>query len=237
MLISRPVSITSRDRLHRPPEPVIVADLGTVRLWVGRGFKGARLTVLNTWSRWLLVAALVIAVLWTAWVSAQESSGEARITDLEIRVAEQQLYASFRLEGAFDDSFQRRIESGLPTEFVFELSLDRDRRTWFDQSVAWGRLKVIAMYNAVTGEYLVNFWRDGDLTESRVVREPEEVRRAMTEMIDLPIFSVEGRDPQERLRLRVRAELGTRNLLAFIPRTLHTSWAESRRFQLADTSS
>ncbi|MEM1201674.1 MAG: DUF4390 domain-containing protein [Acidobacteriota bacterium] len=190
--------------------------------------------VFDPFARAVFVLLLALSGFWGIWVSAQESPGEARISDLEIRLANQQLFASFRLDGAFDESFERRIESGLPTDLVFELSLEKDRRTWFDQSVASGRLKVIAMYNAVTGEYLINFWRDGDLTHSRVVRDADELRRAMTEFSDLPAFEVEGRDPEERLRLRVRAELGTRTLLAFIPRTLHTSWAESRRFRLGD---
>ena len=179
---------------------------------------------------WLLPLAL-----FGLWLSMSvEAAGEAGIQDLRIKIEDNQVLTTFRLINAFDDDFRRRIDSGLPTDLVFRFKLERDRRSWFDQSVATGRLQVIAMYNAVTSEYLVNFKHDGNLIESRVVRDPDELYKAMTQLTDFPIFSIAGRNPQERLQLKVRAELGTGMVLAFIPRTLATEWAKTDRFRIAD---
>lgn len=175
--------------------------------------------------------ALLACGLWLS--SSVRATDEAEVRDLAVKVEDGRILASFRLDNAFDDALRRRIDSGLPTDLVYRFSLERDRRSWFDASEAAGRLQVIAMYNAVTGEYLVNFKHDGNLVESRIVREQSELKKAMTEMVDFPVFSTEGLDPDVRLQLEVRAELGTRTILAFIPRTRATDWAKSVRFTLA----
>ena len=182
-----------------------------------------------------LAASSAVFIALGLWLALSAEAGtEAGIQDLDIKIEGSQALASLRLTNAFDEDFQRRIESGLPTDLIFRFVLERDRSSWFDKSVARGSLQVIAMYNAVTSEYLVNFKQDGTLIESRVVRDPEELHKAMTELQNFPVFSVAGRDPKERLQLRVRAELGTRMFLAFIPRTVATEWVQTAKFRIAD---
>ena len=90
------------------------------------------------------------------------------------------------------------------------------------------------MYNAVRREYLINFKHDGNLIESRVVKDAAELQAAMTELTDFPVFSTAGKNPQQRLKARVRAELRTRTIFFFIPSTVHTDWAETRKFRLTE---
>lgn len=163
-----------------------------------------------------------------------EWTGDPRITDVRIAFDNQQIKLSFKLLGALDDDLRKRLDSGLPTGFMFEFQLVRTRKSWFDKSVDSGTLQVTAMYNAVTREYLINFKHDGNLIDSRVVKDSAELETAMTEFIDLPVFSIEGKNPQQRLRVRVRAELGTKTVFFFIPSTVHTDWAETRKFRLRE---
>ena len=182
-----------------------------------------------------LSALLLIGfpVLLPSFASGDDVGGsEPTIERLVVEVADGQITASFRLDGLFDDAFRRRLASGLPTDVVYRWVLERDRRAWFDTSRAEGRWQVVALYNAVTEEYRIDFKRDGELVSSRVVRELDVLRAAMTE-ITVPVVATDGLDPDERLSLRVRAELGTRTVLLFIPRTRATDWHESRRFRLA----
>jgi hypothetical protein len=180
----------------------------------------------------------MITGLVTAAVAPQAKArdDETRIEDVRLRLAENQVLISFRLAQVFDEELERRLESGLLTGFSFQIQLLRDRKSWFDTSVDSGRLRVDAMYNAVTREYLVNYRYDGKLIESRLVREPEELERAMTEFSDFPAFTLEGRAKTLRLQVRIRAILGTRTILFFIPRTQSTDWVESRKFQLEEPS-
>ncbi len=174
----------------------------------------------------LLPVALIVL---TAVAATARDTPRARIEGVRVELAEQQVLLAFKLANAFDENLRRRIRSGLPTGIVFDFELVRARKGWFNKDVDSGTMQVVAMYNAVTREYLINYKHDGNLIESRVVREAEELRPAMTEFSGLPVFSLENRGG-ERLQVRVRAELGTRTLLFFIPTTLTTEWAESRIF-------
>lgn len=165
---------------------------------------------------------------------SQEWTGDPRITDLRLAFEKQQVQLSFKLLGALDDDMRKRLESGLPTSFTFEFQLVRTRKSWFDKSVDSGSLQVTAMYNAVTREYLINFRHDGSLFDSRKVKDPAELEAVMTQLTAFPVFSTEGKNPQQRLRVRVRAELRTKTVFFFIPSTVHTDWAETRKFRLRE---
>ena len=167
---------------------------------------------------------------------AEEKKTEARITDLRLRFEGQQILLSFKLLGAFDKDLRKRVDSGLPTSFTFDFELVRSRKSWFDKAVDSGTLQVSAMYNAVTREYLINYKHDGDLIASRVVKDAAELEQAMTVFDDFAIFSTEGKNPRQRLRVRVRAELRTRTIFFFIPSTVDTDWAETRKFRLSEES-
>ena len=94
------------------------------------------------------------------------------------------------LRDAFDEEFRRRLDSGLPTSLVYEIELTRERRLWVDKTVGRSRLQMIVMFNALTREYLLNQKLDGELIESRVVRDQEELRTAMTTLAALPVFDL-----------------------------------------------
>ena len=90
------------------------------------------------------------------------------------------------------------------------------------------------MYNAVSRQYLINFKHDGSLIESRVVKDLAELEAALTELESFPVFSTEGKNPRQRLKARVRAELRTKTVFFFIPSTVDTDWAETRKFRLRE---
>lgn len=174
----------------------------------------------------LLVVSLLIPVL---AVDNESLSTDARIVDLDVKVDNRQLLFSFRLVGAFSENLQRRIDSGLPTSLLYRFELIRNRRTWFDKRVAASEVQVIAMYNAVTREYLINYKHDGTLTESRVVRDVDGLVASLTEFERFPTFTLEPVEIDQRLRARVRAELGTRTMFFFIPTKVTTDWADTTR--------
>ncbi len=162
----------------------------------------------------------------------QEWTGEPRITDLRLAFEDRQILLSFKLLGAFDDDLRKRLESGLPTSFTFDFELVRTRKSWFNKGVDSSTLQVTAMYNAVTREYLINLKHDGNLIDSLVVKDAAELQTAMTEFSGFQVFSTEGKNLQQRMRVRVRAELRTKTVFFFIPSTVDTDWAETRKFRL-----
>jgi hypothetical protein len=177
----------------------------------------------------------LLPVLFSALLLAGGDTEKPHISDLTVALEAGNINIGFVLANVFDDELVERIQTGLPTGFDFKLKLVKNQRWWwFDPAVRAADFHVVAMYNAVTGEYLVNYKQDGKLIDSRVVREIPELRDAMTRFESLQAFDTEGLETKKRLWVRVRAELGSRHLLFLIPTTIETDWAESRRFRLPE---
>jgi hypothetical protein len=122
---------------------------------------------------------------------------------------------------------RERVQSGLPTELAFTLRLEHPRVWWFDKVFERTTLQVVAMYNAVTREYLVNYKLDGRLIESRIVTDLDELERAMTMIRSLPAFEIQEELPPPRIQVTVRAQLGSKPFLLLFPNQVDTGWARS----------
>jgi hypothetical protein len=95
----------------------------------------------------------------------------------------------------------------------------------------------VAMYNAISQEYLVNFKRDGKLVESRLARSRPELESAMTRFERVPLFTLADLRGAEgsRFLIKARAELGTKTWLSIIPVHVDTDWAQSRKFRAPES--
>jgi len=177
-----------------------------------------------------LAPALLVAGL----LAAPATAAEPAVRDLSIALNGIEVLASFRLADALGPELQKRIESGLPTGIVYEIELMRDRKRWWDETLSSTRLEVVAMYNAITREYLVNTKLQGRLIDSRTVREKAELEQAMTHFIAVPAFVLREPSKRERYLLRVRAELGTGDFLGFVPVMRATPWVESNKVRVRE---
>jgi len=166
----------------------------------------------------------------TAVVAASAAAADADITSLAVRVDGNLARLDLVLEGSFTPDFVERLESGLPTGLIYRFELLQDRQ-WFDRGLESSVLQVVAMYDAATRGYLINYKLDGKLIESRMVREVAEVETAMTEIEDLPAFALERYPRDWRLLVRARATVGSRTVLFFIPARAITDWKPSRKFR------
>jgi hypothetical protein len=175
----------------------------------------------------LTSAALAVLLSLPAPAAANEVP---QIAELQIALAGDTAHVSLRLEGAFGPEVLERIESGLPTGFRYRLQLQRDRKRWWDARLLETRVEVLAMFNAVTREYLVNTKQNGKLVESRIARTVPELEAALTRIERLPAFSLATVRPGSRLLVKAQAELGARTVLSFIPTSVQTDWTESRKF-------
>ncbi len=172
------------------------------------------------------------AVLWLALLLAAEPAGKPELMDLRVTVEGRRVTVSFQLANAFREPILERLQSGLPTPFVFEFGLFRDHKRWFDRRLDAAELEVATTYDAVTREYLIHYKRDGKLVESRVVRELAELEQAMSHFDEVPLFTLGEVSRKWRLLVKARADLGSRNFLSFIPLRIATDWAESRKFRV-----
>jgi hypothetical protein len=181
--------------------------------------------------KWLSALGIAGALAIVAPAAAAAVS-EPRIVELRIVVDGVQVLAGFRLEDGFSQGLLERIQSGLPTGLTYELELACDRKRWVDDVLDDARLEVVAMFNAVTREYLVNTKLEGKLVDSRTLRDTGDLERAMTVFTALPVFTIEESCARERYLVRVRVELGTGQWLGFIPVLKATDWAESNKVRV-----
>lgn len=178
----------------------------------------------------LATLALVLAAA-APGADGQEAGGEPRLAALTVGVDGNLARVGFRLENAVTPRFVERLESGLPTGFVYRLQLLKDRKRWFDRAVDESTLEVFAMYDAATRGYLVNYKLGGKLIESRLVRGLPDLERAMTEIEALPAFELQGLPRSWRLLVRVQADVGARTLFGVLPSRAVTDWRESEKFR------
>lgn len=174
----------------------------------------------------VLVCVLVVSA--AAWAPAAAAQ-PADLSEFEVRVDDNLARLDFHLEGAFSEEFVDQVESGLPTGFIYRLELLKDRQ-WFDRRLDTSELQVVAMYDAANRGYLVNYKLDGKLVESRMVRRLDELEAAMTEIEDLPAFSLAEYPRSWRLLVRARAASGARSGF-LVPDRPITDWVESRKFR------
>ena len=173
-----------------------------------------------------------VALAWVGLLfAAGEPGGKPRLTEPQVALDGPRIAVGFTLVDGFDEELLERIRTGLPSGYVFDIRLLRDRKRWFDVQIDSSRLEVVAAYDAVTREYLVNTRQDGELIESRVVRDDQELERALTRFDAVPVFTLEGGGGRRRLLIRMRAEIDSANFLFFIPRRVATPWRYSRKFR------
>lgn len=170
-----------------------------------------------------------LVVLWLLAFAAGPAAEEPRIEALHISFEGDRVLAAFSLQDAFDHRLASRLDSGLPTSILYRLELHHDRKRWYDRQLQENTLEAVAVYDAVARTYTVHVKLDGKLIESRTLRARDEVEAAMTRIGPLPVFSLERVREPGRLLVKVRAELGSRTLLSFIPVTVATDWADSNK--------
>lgn len=168
----------------------------------------------------------------TAFLFFGSSADKPYLTEPDLVLDEQRVVLSFDLVGAFTDELFEQIQTGLATGFTYQFNLLRDHLRWADNRIDTSELQVVAMYNAVTREYLINFKQDGKLVDSRIARDRDELERAMTRIESIPAF-VLGHDlnPDKRYLIKARAKLGSRTIMLLIPTRIETDWVTTRKFR------
>lgn len=162
---------------------------------------------------------------------AGPAGADARITGLQVAVDGNRVLASLKLQDAFDRRMVERLESGLRTSIQYRFELHSDRKRWYDNRLRASTLEVVAQYDAVSRSYTVHSRLDGELVESRTVRDLAAVEAALTQIERLPVFTLSSAPRRRRLLVKARAEMGSRLLFSFIPVAIDTDWADSNKFR------
>jgi hypothetical protein len=176
-------------------------------------------------------ATVALLCLFFLLVLASDARAAAEISDFKVAVDGDRALVSLKLDRAFTSRLWERVESGLPTSIVYRFLLEKDRKRWYDTRLKENTFEVVAIFDAVERQYAVNYKLDGKLVQSRMVHDHNALAAAMTRIESLPVFTLDLLPEPGRLLIKVRAELGSKTLLAMIPVAVATEWTESRKFR------
>ena len=170
---------------------------------------------------------VVASILYCLASAAFAAEGEPRIDNLAATAANGQVSVHFSLRNAFRDETLQSLQSGVPTTLTYVVEIFRDRPHWFDEGIARARIEVIATFNSVTREYLLNYRRDRRLVRSETFSDLGALQHRMTTIDELSLFDIGHRRPY-KLKVRAKADLMRGWLLYFIPWDVSTHWREAR---------
>ena len=155
-------------------------------------------------------------------------AADPAIDMLSAKAANHQVSVRFTMAHAFDRAETiQGLQSGVPTTLTYIVEIFRDRPLWFDEGISRERIEVIATFNSLTREYLLNYRRDHKLVRSETFNDLSSLQRAMTTIDEPNLFDI-GKRPPYKLRVRVKADLMRGWLLYFIPWEFSTRWKTAR---------
>jgi hypothetical protein len=179
------------------------------------------------------VRALALSLL-TLLLAAGVEGAEAKIQNLAATALAGEVSVRFTMANAFADQERvQALQSGLATSITYVVEIFRDRPNWFDEGIQRARLEVIATFNSVTREYLLNYRRDERLVRSETFSDFQTLVKRMTTIEEPSLFSIGSRRPY-KLKVRVKADLGRGWLLYIIPWQSSTRWREGRVAAVAE---
>jgi len=151
-------------------------------------------------------------------------AADPQIEHLTATAANGQVSVHFVLAHAFDrEETIQGLRSGVPTSFTYVVEIFRDRPNWLDEGISRSRIEVIATFNSVTREYVLNYRRDRRLVRSATINDLAELQQRMTTIEEPELFDI-GNRPPYKLRVRAKADLMRGWLLYFIPWEVSTRW-------------
>ena len=170
----------------------------------------------------LLTASLFLLL------STSALAADPKIEHLTASANGHQVSVRFSLSHLFDrEELLQALQSGAPTGITYVVEIYHDRPNWFDEGIARTRLEIIATFNSVTREYLLNYRRDRRLVRSEVFSDLAALEHRMTTIDEPSLFDIGHRRPY-KLKVRAKADLSRGWLLYFIPWDVSTRWREAR---------
>jgi len=155
-------------------------------------------------------------------------AAEPSIENLTASAANGKVSVHLTLSNGFDrPETVQALQSGIPTAFTYTVEIYRDRPNWFDEGIGRSHIEIIATFNSVTREYLMNYRRDRRLVRSETFTDLPTLEKRMTTIDEPDLFDIGSRRPY-KLRVRAKADFMRDYLLYFIPRDMSTRWRTAR---------
>ncbi len=168
-------------------------------------------------------------------LSATDDQGGIRIKDIIVVQKNGELLVFGSLLGVFSPKLLEAIHSGVPTKFIFDVSLLRSRKLIHDLEVSSRQLHHQVKYSALKKTYTFHLKEGAKDIEKKVTKSQGKMMDWMRELNGAPILSGEALPPNNRYYVKIRARLNYVDfvfpfnyLLAFWGKK--SDWSYSRTF-------
>ena len=122
--------------------------------------------------RVVLLLACLLGITPSVWADPSVRI-ETTVHDGEVRV-------SFEVTDGVSESVRAAIQSGLPTTFAYDVTLQEASTWWFDRTIASARVSAIVRYDNLTRRYQITFIEDGRVEEVRTTDDEATALQWMT---------------------------------------------------------
>lgn len=170
----------------------------------------------------MVISTQLVPARTPPWLMATRAAVDSLRTD----ATSQELFASFVVNGAFDDDARERLAAGLPLEFVHVIEVARRRTMWFDKMLLRKTITTTVTFDTLTRQYSLSKKVNDEVAETSVAMHEAEVEKWMTcfERVRLGDLSRIDRPRDGTLYVRVRSMLQKRFVLFFVPWDVETGW-------------
>jgi hypothetical protein len=149
---------------------------------------------------------LLVIIAMPAAAAAQE----ARLKNITISSADDQLLVSLEVEGAFTQDVMEAILKGVPADFSFFIKLYRSRSWWFDEELTDLEITHTIKYDNLKKEFSVyRSWID---KKPVITPSLAEAQALMTHINGLPIIDLNRMQKNEQYELLAKAQLSQMTL-------------------------
>jgi hypothetical protein len=165
---------------------------------------------------------VVLFCLAVALGSAHAS--DPALVDVQVVRDGEEYLASGRVEQALTPELLEEISAGIETTISYRLEVLRRRRGLPDQTIVKWKLRHTVRKDALTRQYSLVRWVDGEVQETRVTDEESAMQEFMTVLDSVPIARAEDLPPGEEYYLKAKANIGLVWRFYLIPWPLATDW-------------
>jgi hypothetical protein len=186
--------------------------------------------------KYILSLGLVITVLYI-FAAPLYSDDYVHVTNITIKNDGKHLLVSYKVRGAFNESINQRIESGLTTEFTFRVRLFMQRPPFGEKRVAEKKIVNRVTYDNITSKYSVKIIINEEETEYTYTNF-NDMQQKMSNIVDLPIIHINEMEKNKEYYLKIKGELIEKNylwfplnfLISFFSKDFDTGWKISDSF-------
>ena len=155
-----------------------------------------------------------LLLLWQQTVCAENTA----LTNIVVTNNRDDLLLYLNATGAFSEKIKKAVLSGVPTTFIFYITLNKTRNYWLNKTIVNLKVTHTLKYDNLKKEFYID--RSWDPGGPLVTSSFEEAQQLMIKIDSLKIVSLKELEKGQHYQIRAKAELSKLTLPLHLHRVL-----------------